>query len=62
MGQVRQRMLVVVAVMGGVRVAVVDVVGVTLALGAGVPAAGPVVVGVVGWTSCSVAGHGSSLL
>src|SRR5215469_15440969 len=43
-GQVGQRMLVVVALVRGVGVAFVDIVGVPLALHAGVPAAGTVVV------------------
>jgi hypothetical protein len=62
MGQVRQRMLVVVPVMRRVRVAIVDVVGVTLALGAGMPAARSVLM--LGMDVRVMAGgcHGSSLL
>ena len=61
MGQVRQRVLVVVVLVGGVGVAFVDVVDVALALGAGMPAAGPVDVLMVG-VDRVLGGHGSSLL
>ena len=61
MGQVRQRMLVVVVLVRRVGVAFVDVVGVAFALGAGMPAAGPVDVLVVG-EDMVLGGHGSSLL
>ena len=44
---VEKGMLVVVALMGGVRVPVMDVVHMSLMTGAGVPAAGPVGVGVL---------------
>jgi hypothetical protein len=64
-GQVRQRVLVVVILMPGMGVALVHVVHVTLALHTGMPASGPVlmivmsvagVIGVLAWR------HGSSLL
>jgi hypothetical protein len=61
-GQVRQRMLVVMAVMRSVRMALVDVVDVPLALGAGVPAPGPVRVLGVGMNLVTGSCHGSSLL
>jgi hypothetical protein len=62
MGQVRQRMLVVVAAVGGMGVALVHVVDVSLALDAGVPAAGPVLVLVTGMNVIIVGCHSSSLL
>lgn len=62
MGQVRQRMLVVVAAVGGMGVALVHVVDVSLALDAGVPAAGPVLVLVPGMNVIIVGCHSSSLL
>src|SRR5215469_15383683 len=61
-GQVRQRMLVVVALVRGVGVAFVDIVGVPLALHAGVPAAGTVVVRVRGVNLMLSGCHDSSLL
>jgi hypothetical protein len=61
-GEVRQRMLVVVLGMLGVGVALMDVVDVTLALYAGMPAAGSVVVIVRGVNLVPGGGHGSSLL
>src|SRR5215469_15441407 len=61
-GQVRQRMLVVVALVRGVGVAFVDIVGVPLALHAGVPAAGTVVVRVRGVNLMLSRCHDSSLL
>jgi len=62
MGQVRQRMLVVVPVMRRVRVAIVDVVSVTLALGTGMPAARSVVMLRVDVRVVVGSCHGSSLL
>jgi hypothetical protein len=44
MGEVRQRMLVVMSVMRSVRMALVNVVNVSLALGAGMAAVRPVLV------------------
>ncbi len=61
-GQVRQRMLVVVPVMRSVRMALVHVVGVPLALGTGVPAARAVFVLGVGMNLMIGSCHGSSLL
>src|SRR5215471_11877813 len=61
-GQVGQRMLVVVAPVRGVGVAFVDIVGVPLALHAGVPAAGTVVVPVRGVNLMLSRCHDSSLL
>ena len=61
-GQVRQRMLVVVTRVLGVSVALVDVVDVTLALHAGMAAAGSVFVIVCGMNLVSCWCHGSSLL
>lgn len=61
-GQMRQRMLVVVPRVLGVGVALVDVVDVTLALHAGMAAAGPVLVLVCGMNLVSCWCHGSSLL
>ncbi len=61
-GQVRQRMLVVVPVVRRVRVAIVDVVGVALALGGGMPAARPVVMLRVDVRVVVGSCHGSSLL
>jgi hypothetical protein len=61
MGHVRKRMLVVVPVMRRVRVAVMDVVGVALALGAGMPAARSVLMLGVD-VRLMVRCHGSSLL
>jgi hypothetical protein len=59
---VRQRVLVVVAFVRRVRVAFVHVVGVTLALHAGVPAAWSVVVLVLGVHMVFAGCHDSSLL
>jgi hypothetical protein len=61
-GGVRQGVLVVVALMRGVRVPVMDVVRVAFMLGAGMPAAGPVGMGVPGVDVVSGSGHWSSLL
>jgi len=61
-GQVRQRVLVVVTRVLGVGVALVDVVDVTLALHAGMATAGPVLVLVCGMNLVSCWCHGSSLL
>ena len=61
-GQVRQRVLVVVTRVLGVGVALVDVVDVTLALHAGMAAAGSVFVIVCGMNLVSCWCHGSSLL
>ena len=60
--QVRKRMLVVVSSVLCVRMALMNVVDVTLALHAGVPAAGPVVVVVIGMNFMAGGCHGSSLL
>jgi hypothetical protein len=60
-GQVRERMFVVVAFMRRVRVSFVHVIDMSLALGAGVPAAGPVYVIVVVNVMVSEC-HRSSLL
>jgi hypothetical protein len=62
MGQVGQRMLVVVACVLSVRMAFVNVVDMTLALYAGVPAARPMVVVVFGMNFMLGGCHGSSLL
>jgi hypothetical protein len=61
-GQVGQRMLVVVACVLSVRMAFVNVVDMTLALYAGVPAARPMVVVVFGMNFMLGGCHGSSLL
>jgi hypothetical protein len=61
-GGMRQGVLVVVALMRGVRVPVMDVVRVAFMLCAGVPAPGPVVMGVPGVDVVSGSGHCSSLL
>jgi hypothetical protein len=61
-GQVRQRMLVVMAVMRSVRMTFVHVIRMSLALGAGVPAPGPVRVLGVGMNVMTGSCHGSSLL
>jgi hypothetical protein len=61
-GQVGQRMLVVVACVLSVGMAFVNVVDMTLALHAGVPAAGPMVVVVCGMNFMLGGCHGSSLL
>jgi hypothetical protein len=61
-GQVRQRMLVVVTRVLGVGVALVDVVDVTFTLHSGMAAAGPVLVLVCGMNLVSCWCHGSSLL
>jgi hypothetical protein len=61
-GGVGQGMLVVVALMGGVRVPVMDVVHVSVMTGAGVPAAGPVGVRVLVMGVVPGTGHCSSLL
>ena len=61
MGEVRERMLIVVAVVRSMRMSFVDVVDVPLALGARVPAAGSVDV-VMQVNVMLVSGHGSSLL
>jgi hypothetical protein len=61
MGQVRQRMLVVVAIVRRVGVPFVDVVDVPFALGARVPAAGPVSV-LMQVNVMLLVCHGSSLL
>jgi hypothetical protein len=61
-GGMRQGVLVVVALMRGVRVPVMDVVRVAFMLCAGVPAAGPVGMGVPGVDVVSGSGHCSSLL
>jgi hypothetical protein len=61
-GGVRQGVLVVVALMRGVRVPVMDVVHVAFMLRAGVPAAGPVGMSVPGVDVVSGSGHCSSLL
>jgi hypothetical protein len=55
-------MLVVVACVLSVSMAIVNVVDVTLALHAGVPAAGPMVVVVCGMNFMLGGCHGSSLL
>ena len=55
-------MLVVVAVVAGVRVPLMDEVRVTVKLDAGVPAVRSVVVGVLGMDSMPAGGHCSSLL
>jgi hypothetical protein len=60
--QVRQRMLVIVIVMLCVGMAIVHVVGVTGALHAGVPAAGSVVMLMLGMHLVFAGCHGSSLL
>jgi hypothetical protein len=60
-GQMRQRMLVVVPLVRRVRMAFVHVVDVALALDAGVAAARPVLV-TVGGMNGVLGGHGSSLL
>jgi hypothetical protein len=60
-GEVRQRVLVVVAFVRGVGVPLMDVVGVPCTLDARMPAAGAVLVGVPGMNGVLV-GHGSSLL
>jgi hypothetical protein len=62
MGKVRQRMLVVMSLMRRVGMAFVHVVDVTLALGAGMPAAWPVLVVRVGVYFMLGSYHGSSLL
>jgi hypothetical protein len=62
MGQMRQRVLVVVIVMRCVRMPLVHVVGVTLALHAGVPAARPVVMPVLVMYLVVACRHVSSLL
>jgi hypothetical protein len=62
MGQMRQRMLVVVTVVRHVRVALVYVVDVSLPLHARMPAAGAVHVGVFLVSPVVCACHGSSLL
>jgi hypothetical protein len=59
---VGQGMLVIVALMGGVRVPVMDVVHVSLMTGAGVPAARPMGVGVGVMGLVPGTGHWSSLL
>jgi hypothetical protein len=61
-GQVRQRMLVVMAVMRSVRMTFVHVIRMSLALGAGVPASGPVRVLGVGMNVMTGSYHDSSLL
>ena len=61
-GQVRQRVLVVVTRVLGVGVALVHVVDMTLALHAGMAAAGSVFVIVCGMNLVSCWCHGSSLL
>lgn len=60
--QVRQRMLVVMPVMWRVRVAIVDVVGVALALGTGMPAARSVLMLRMNVRRVICGSHGSSLL
>ena len=60
--EVRQRVLVVVTRVLGVGVALVDVVDVTLALHAGMAAAGPVLMIVCGMNLVSCWCHGSSPL
>jgi len=61
MGQVRQRMLVVMTLVRGMGMAIVNIVDVPPALGAGVPAAGPVLVLVRAMNHMLVS-HDSSLL
>jgi hypothetical protein len=61
-GGVRQRVLVVVPVMPGVRVAVMNVIGMVPVRHAGVAAAGPVLMDVPGMSVVLGAGHRSSLL
>ena len=58
---VREHVLVVMAFVNGMGVALVDVVGVALVVGSGVPAAGPVLVGVVGMYGVVRSGHVGSL-
>jgi hypothetical protein len=61
MGEVRQRMLIVVVVMRGMGMSFMDIVDVSLALGACMPAAGPV--DVIMLVNLMLGGcHGSSLL
>jgi hypothetical protein len=60
-GEVRERMLVVMAVVRSVRMSFVDVVDMALALGTRMPAAGPVDM-VMQVNRMLVGGHGSSLL
>jgi hypothetical protein len=60
--QVRQGMLVVVARVLRVRMALMNVVDMALALHARVPAAGPMVVLVIGMNFMPGGSHGSSLL
>jgi hypothetical protein len=61
-GQVRQRMLVVMPVMRSVRMTFVHVIRMSLAIGARVPAAGPVLVLGVGMNVMTGSCHRSSLL
>jgi hypothetical protein len=61
MGQMGQRVLVVVVVMRGMGVTFVNIVRVPLTLDAGMPAAGSVVMRVTG-VDLVFGGHGSSLL
>jgi hypothetical protein len=60
--QVWQRMLVIVIVMRCVGMAIVHVIGVTGPLHTGVPAAGPVVMHMLGMHRVFACCHGSSLL
>src|SRR5262249_60431315 len=61
-GQVGQRVLVVMALMRSVGVTFVDIVGMALPLHAGMPAAGTVIVRVSGVNLMLSRRHGSSLL
>jgi len=60
MGQVRQRMLVIMIFMRRVGVAIVDEVGMALVLHAGVPAAGAMIMSMTRMNVMRGAGHYSS--